>query len=735
MIIVSNRLPFTITHERGELKFSESVGGLATGLRTFLSSLQNSQTGIEEYVWVGWPGSTIEEELREGVRSKALAEHRCLPVFFSEQDFENFYQGFCNKTIWPLFHYFPGIVQYVPEYWEQYRKVNEAFCAALTGLIQPGDIVWIHDYHLLLLPGLLRAHFPDVPIGFFLHIPFPTFELFRLLPGAWRRELLEGMLGANQIGFHTYDYMQDFLRCTLRILGTENNMGEIVLSDRLVRVGSYPMGIDYQRFESAASSPEVAHEREELLKSLGGSRIILSVDRLDYSKGILNRLQGFETLLEQHEEWRGNVTLLVIVVPSRIGVGDYELMKKQIEEVVGRINGRFGGVSWTPIIYQFRSLPFTSLVSIYTVSHIALVTPLRDGMNLIAKEYIASRPDKTGVLILSEMAGAAKELGEAVLVNPNIREEIVQALKEALEMPLDEQVRRNQIMQSRLQRYTVGRWAKDIIQELTGIRRREETLFSNQITAPGRAEIVRKYGRASRRLLFLDYDGTLVGFTRRPVLARPGDEVLAILRKLGEDPRNEVVIVSGRRKSDLQDFLGSLPVGLVAEHGAWMRELGGEWTMLKTLTSDWKPKIIPILEAYSDRFPGSTVEEKDYSLVWHYRGTDPEQGKLTAMELMDDLHRFTANIDLQVLQGKKIIEVRNSGINKGLAALHWFSKGSFEFIMAIGDDSTDEDLFAAMPPDAVSIRVGIGRTQARSSLRTPKDVVNLLGQLAKEQIT
>jgi trehalose 6-phosphate synthase/phosphatase len=732
LIIVSNRLPFTITHEQGELKFTESVGGLATGLRTFLASLPDPKTPVTEHVWVGWPGGTADDTIKTSIRAKALAEYRSFPVFLSEQDIDNFYQGFCNKTIWPLFHSFPGNVRYDREYWNQYKKVNEAFCDALQDLIQAGDLVWIHDYHLMLLPALLRARFPLTPIGFFLHIPFPTFEIFRLLPGTWRREILEGILGANQVGFHTYDYMQDFLRCALRILGYENNMGEVFLNDRLIRVGAFPMGIDFQKFHSAASSPEVAREKDELLRSLGTSKIILSVDRLDYSKGILNRLRGFETLLEESEQWRGAVTLIAVVVPSRIGVEDYELMKKQIEELVGNINGRFGGVGWTPIIYQFRSLPFHSLVAMYAVSRIALVTPLRDGMNLIAKEYVASRPDKTGVLILSEMAGAAKELGEAILINPNYREEIAQALREALEMPEEEQVRRNQIMQNRLRRYTVTRWATDIINELINVTRREETVFANLITPAKRVELLHRYRQAPRRLMFLDYDGTLVSFAKRPSLSHPSEDVLKILRSLGENGRNCVVVISGRRKSELNAWFGSLPVGIVAEHGAWIRENGSEWKMLKPLTADWKPKILPILEGYADRFPGSLVEEKEYSVVWHYRNIDPEQGKLASMELTDDLHRFTANIDLQVLQGHKIIEVRNAGINKGMAAAHWLSKEEYGFVMGIGDDATDEDLFAALPADAYSIRVGIGRTQARLSLRAPKEVLSLLGHLVRE---
>ena len=733
LIIVSNRLPFTIRQEGNELKFEESAGGLASGLNSYVETLRGSKSQFSDYIWVGWPGSTVGDNLRETVRTRIYQEFHSYPVFLSEQDVENFYQGFCNKTIWPLFHYFTGYVKHDNEYWQQYKKVNQAFCDSLAELVQPDDVIWIHDYHLMLLPGLVRERLPDVPVGFFLHIPFPTFEIYRLLPRKCRAEILEGLLGADLIGFHTYDYMQDFLRCVLRILGYEHNMGQIVLHDRIVKAGTFPMGIDYKKFHLAATgSPEVQREKDELLKSLRESRVILSVDRLDYTKGIIHRLEGFETLLDTAPEWRGAVTLLVVVVPSRIGVQDYEHMKRQIEELVGKINGKFGSVHWTPIIYQFRALSFFPLVAMYSISHVALVTPLRDGMNLIAKEYIASRPDQTGVLVLSEMAGAAKELGEAVILNPNNREEISESLREALEMPREEQIRRNPIMQHRLRRYTVVRWASDFTTELLSIQNSQTKLLSKLITPKVREQIVQAYRAGTRRLLLLDYDGTLTPFAKRPGLAKPGAELLKLLARIADDAQNEIVLISGRSRADLQNWFAALPIALVAEHGVWIKEKNGDWRMLKPLHNDWKLKLLPILENYADRVPGSLVEEKEYSLVWHYRSADPELGTLAARELMDDLLTFTANIDVQALLGHKIVEVRSAGVNKGIAAMHWLSQHSFEFILSLGDDWTDEDLFMALPQYAFTIKVGIGRTHAQFHLRDPKEVLQLIGLLANQ---
>ena len=733
IVIVSNRLPFTVVQDGEGIQFNESAGGLATGLRALLTSGQSSLARESEYMWVGWPGNTISEETRDKVRAKALSEYSCCPVFLSEQDVENFYQGFCNETIWPLFHYFPTYARYDDAYWQQYRKVNESFSVTLREAIRPGDKVWIHDYHLMLLPHLLRKVLPDIRIGFFLHIPFPQYEIFRLIPAKWRREILEGLLGADLIGFHTHDYGEYFLRCVQRILGHGHQMGQLVVRDRAVKVGAFPMGVDFRKFHDAATHAEVQREREELRKPLGDSRIVLSVDRQDYSKGILHRLQGFEAMLESNPDWHGKVTLIMLVVPSRIGIADYEGMKKRIEELVGKINGRFGTLSWAPINYQYRSLPFQSLVAMYSMSDVALVTPLRDGMNLVAKEYVASRHDKTGVLVLSEMAGASKELPEAIIINPNNREEIADALKTALEMPREEQMRRNTIMQNRLRRYDVARWAMDFLVELLSTSPVDEASNVKWLEAPVCRALTDHYHRSKRRLLILDYDGTLVPFAAYPEVAKPTLRVLRLLRALADDSRNELVLATGRDRATLDQWFGGVPIALAAEHGAWIKELNRDWRMQQSLPLEWKEKLLPILEMYADRVSGAFVEEKDFSLVWHYRIADPEQGSAAARELTDHLLVFTASVDLQVLRSSKAIEIRKAGINKGAAVQRWLSKNDFDFVLAIGDDLTDEDMFAVLPEWAYSFRVGVNRTHARFRLRNPAEVLEFLADLATHQ--
>jgi trehalose 6-phosphate synthase/phosphatase len=731
LIIVSNRLPFTANVVEEQVQFNESAGGLATGIGAFLDSYKYHFPKSEEHLWVGWPGNTIVEKYHDLVRARSLSDYHAYPVFLSEADMENFYLGFCNKTLWPLFHYFPPYTVYKEEYWQQYKRVNQFFAETLQHIVQEEDLVWIQDYHLLLLPQMLRERFSRTRIGFFLHIPFPSFEVFRLLPLRWRREILEGILGADLIGFHTYEYTQHFLQSVLRVLGLDHYMGQITLPSRIAKVGTYPMGIDFKKFQEASTDLETEAEKQGLRKVLGDSKVILSVDRLDYSKGILNRLQGYELLLESYPEFRGRAVLIMVVVPSRIGVDQYEQMKRQIEEHVGKINGRFGSISWTPILYQFRSLSLYPLAALYSLSDVALVTPLRDGMNLIAKEYVASRTDKTGVLILSEMAGAAKELGEAIIINPNDRMEIATGLKEALEMPLREQTRRIQIMQNRLRRYDVIRWARDFVNDLTAMRDVQEQFGAKLLGQQARERLTRTYAHATNRLLLLDYDGTLTPLVRHPGLAVPSGSILKLLEDLSSDQHSTIVLISGRDRQTLESWFGNIRIALVAEHGFWWKEPGSEWQMLKHVSADWKAQLLPILEQYADRLPGALVEEKEYSIVWHYRAADPEQARSLVTELTDHLVNFTANIDVQVLQGSKVVEVRPAGVSKGLAALRWISTQKRDFILAIGDDWTDEDLFAILPEDAYSIRVGVTSTRARFNLRNVDEVIGLLQPLAR----
>ena len=735
LLIVSNRLPLNGVQKDGKLIFEQSAGGLVSGLSAYLDLLKTTSAQDIEYVWIGWPGITVSDKLQPEVKHVLQGLHAS-PVFLSEEAMEKFYLGFCNKIIWPLFHYFPSYTVYDQDYWFQYRDVNKIFRDAVLEVIQPGDVIWVHDYHLMLLPGLLREKLPQTPIGFFLHIPFPSYELYRLLPAAWGQEILRGLLGANLIGFHTPEYAQYFLRSVLRILGHEHKLGQILSQDHAVKVDTFPMGIDYQRYHSSPTGSEFRQNMQDLEQLLDGFKAVLSVDRLDYSKGISNRLQGYKLFLENNPQWCEQVVLLMIVVPSRVGVEHYQQMKRQIDELVGEINGRFGTLNWTPIIYQYKFLPLDSLLAMYRQSDVALITPLRDGMNLIAKEYVAARTDQTGVLILSEMAGAAKELGEALIINPNNLEAIAEALQRALTMPESEQKMRNQVMQQRLKGYDVVRWSGDFIQELLQVQKgQSQTLPLGQ----HKQTLNTNYQQADKRLLLLDYDGTLVPFTDSPDQAKPDQELLDLLKSLMKAD-TEVVIISGRDRAILETWLGFLNITLVAEHGAWIKRRGEQWSLSKPLVNSWKRQLMPMLEMYVDRLPGSFIEEKEFSLAWHFRQANQELSAACARELMDGLVAFTSNVDIHILQGNKVIEIRNSEVTKGSTGLYLALTDDYDFILAIGDDTTDEDLFAilalehswpgGLAPKTFTIRVGTNKSQASYFLTDYVDVRKILQELA-----
>ncbi len=720
VLIISNRLPVSVEKRKRGLRFEPSIGGLATSLKSFYKSYNS--------IWIGWPGINLEriKEEEQVVEARLLSEG-CHPVFLSQRDIEDYYHGFCNNTIWPLFHYYPPYTIYSKDLWQAYERVNEVFANAVAEVAELGDIIWIHDYHLMLLPRLVRERLPRATIGFFLHIPFPSFEIFRLLP--WRRQILEGLLGADLIGFHTYDYAQHFLNSVHRLLGYEDTMGQITSIDRIIKADVFPIGIDYEEYSSYARDWRVQREISKLREKLGDCKIILSIDRLDYTKGIPQRLEAFSLFLERNPQYKEKLILFLVVVPSRTKVEAYALLKKQIDELVGAINGKYGSIGFTPIQYVYRSLPFHSLIALYNMADIALITPLRDGMNLISKEYIATRTDGKGVLILSETAGAAKELGEAIIINVNNQEEIVQALEEALVMPEEEQIERNRMMQKRLQRYNVTRWADDFIDRLLCARKLQSQMEAKSLNHETKMKLVSDFQESNQRLMLLDYDGTLVPFSGKPERARPSDEIIKLLGELTKSPKNEVVLISGRDKGTMEKWFGGLSAGLVAEHGVWTKEKGKEWEMIETLSSDWKGEVRPILELYVDRTPGSFVEEKEFSLAWHYRKVGHRLGDMRARELTNDLLNLTANLNLQVLEGSKVVEVKNAGVNKGRAALPWISKKTWDFILAVGDDLTDEDIFKVLPATAWSIKVRFSASAARFNLTSPNQVRALLEEM------
>ncbi len=730
--IVSNRLPVSISQSDDDFELVPSVGGLATGMRSIYKEYGGK--------WIGWPGIAADEITESETKKidEKLVEESCLAVHLTKEEINLYYEGFSNNVIWPLFHYFAQFIEYKSEYWEAYKKVNQKFADKTLEVLNDGDTIWIHDYQLLLVPEMIKSKKPDVTVGFFLHIPFPSFEVFRILP--WRKELIKGMLGADLVGFHTYDYERHFFSSVRRLFGYEVSFNQIHVENRIIMGDALPMGIDYGKFmemsralfqKTLPQKSELHRELEKYFLVSPNRKLVLSIDRLDYTKGIPNRLRAFEHFLERYPEFRNQVTLIMLVVPSRSEVDQYKLLRSEVDELVGRINGRFGGVNYTPIWYFYRSLPFESLIELYSNSDVALITPVRDGMNLVAKEYIASRVNQTGVIVLSEMAGAAKEMGEAIIINPNNEPEIAEAIHQALIMPVEEQRERMKMLQRRISRYNVFKWAGEFVKALRKIEAIQHKFLAKRITASVTQDLVYQFKNAERRAIFLDYDGTLVGFKNDPQAAKPDQELHDLLTKLEDDARNVVTIISGRDRDTLEGWLGHHQVNLIVEHGVWLKNLGEDWQMLDNINSHWKPDIRPLLESFVDRTPGTFIEEKNYSLVWHYRRAEPEQGDLRANELKEELLTLTANHNLEIMEGNKVIEVKAGGVNKGLAAMRFLKDQQFDCIVAIGDDWTDEYMFRELPKSAITIKVGLKNTEADYKLESVSSVREFLKSLGE----
>ena len=726
-IIISNRLPVQLQISNGTITAVPSVGGLATGMKSVHSG--------GDSLWIGWSGLT-DEEIPKKLAPKidqALAEHGSSKVNLNEAEVDGFYYGFSNRTIWPLFHYFLEYSEFELESWNVYKAVNQKFADAILEKSDDDDTIWVHDYQLMLVPQMVREKRPNISIGFFLHIPFPSFEIFRTLP--WREEVLQGLLGADLIGFHTYDYERHFLSSVRRLLGLEVSFNDIYLGNRIIKVDSFPMGIDYKKFSDAAKEHEknTTAQQSDLQqrlnnhkKSTPDAKLILSIDRLDYSKGIAKRLNAFEYFLNKYPQYKEKVRLIILAVPSRSNVPQYQLLKKEIDELVGRINGDFSTVSWTPIWYFYRSVPFENLIDLYTSSDIAWLTPLRDGMNLVAKEYIATRTDKSGVLILSEMAGSANEMNESLLINPNNFEQTADALYEAINMPLDEQKTRNAQLQKRLERYNVEKWANDFMSSLKAQKDRDAAYVSKRLTEHRLNAVLDDFKKAKKRLLFLDYDGTLSGFHVDPQKAGPDEELYALLDALNNSENTEVYLVSGRDKDTFAKWFLPKKYNMIVEHGVWISKHGEDFRMLENVKNDWMEKIRPVLESFVDRTPGSFIEEKNFSLAWHYRKTDPDFGNLRANELNTVLTSLIANDDLSILNGNKVMEIKSSNVNKGRATMRVLGEDDYDFVFAIGDDWTDEFMFQELPESTVTVKVGRQKTHAKYFIDDIKYVRSML---------
>lgn len=731
LVIAAYRLPFKINKTKKGYKAIQNSGGLVSAILALSENFKENNKSLKKnkVVWAG-----IADDLPGDISYDSFENESfdILPVSIPKKVNDLFYGGFCNDLIWPLFHYFPSYAVFNNDYFKAYEEANLKFCEELVKAIKPGDFVWIHDYQLMLLPEMIRQRMPNTTIGFFLHIPFPSFEMFRLLPRHWRETIVNGLLGADLIGFHTHDYTQNFIKSVKRTTGFECHQNIIYTPNKLVKADAFPIGIDYDKFHNACLKKHVLVEKQKLKKHLTTYKLVFSVDRLDYSKGLLLKLKGYETFLLSYPEWRSNVVFNMVVVPSRDNIAKYKKMKKDIESTVGRINGRFSSLSWQPIIYQYKSLTFNELVALYDLSDVGLITPLRDGMNLVAKEYVACQVENKGVLILSEMAGAAAELNEALIINPVDDTEMAEAIFNALEMTPEDKSIRLERMKNRISQYNVFTWAFDFFDQTYDTKEQQKLMSVKFINKEISSRIVADYQKANNRIIFLDYDGTLVPFAKYPELAIINKDTLAIINQLANDPKNQVVIISGRDKEFLERQFVGVNVNLVAEHGYYIKKGAGKWKATIDTDEQWKEAVLPIMNEYVSRCNGTFIEEKTGSIAWHYRNAESDFAQLRLHELRDDLSEIIRHkTDFEILEGHKVLEVKSGKYDKGQAANALLARDQYDFILAAGDDKTDEFLFKALPTSAYTIRVGLSPSFAKYNVADITVLMLLTGALTE----
>jgi trehalose 6-phosphate synthase/phosphatase len=716
LINVSNRLPVAI--KNGEM--TKSSGGL-------VAALEGLPKDDYEQKWIGWPGAEISDKKEQKHIARKLAdEYACVPVFLGKEEAAGFYEGFSNSSIWPLLHYLPNYLRYEPEWWADYQKVNQTFAEKVLEVAKDGDLVWVHDYQLMLLPAILRAAAPSLRIGFFLHTPFPAPQVFRFHPRC--RELVAGMLGANRIGFHAFNYLRHFSGAVGRLLRIETELTEVSRDGHTTALGVYPIGINAPKFEQTMDSEEFRQRRDEFQRAHEGKRLVISVERMDYTKGILHRLEAIDDFLAKWEQI-DNIRFIFVSVPSREGIEEYQHLLEEVESRIGQLNGKYATLLNSPIHFIHGSIPFVDLCALYALADVALVTPLIDGMNLVAKEFIACQRENAGLLILSEFAGAAEELFNALFVNPYDSDAVAATLIDALGRPVEQRRSGIQAMRERVIRYDAQHWARSFIEDLA--------LDSADDTGTGKTNIKEASDQIRRAIesgekiaLFLDYDGTLREIEVEPSAATPNLAIETLLRRLEQQPNLDITILSGRSETDLEAFFGGFSFRLIAEHGASWRQPGKKSWERAHQKYAWKDKLLPILRVYEQATPGSMVEEKPSAIVWHYRKADEEFGGWKANRLNQELSALVANQPIKVRHGKKMVEVNAAEINKAAAVARVLEKlPEYGLAICAGDDLTDEGMFELTLPRLLTIKVGPGPTQARFRMADPAAFRQFLGDL------
>jgi trehalose 6-phosphate synthase/phosphatase len=730
ILIVSNRLPITVSeNDQGELEIKHSSGGLVAGLREIHDNADS--------LWIGYLGASQKNKLEKKM-SDSLKKERLATVDIPKKLYSNYYNGYANGVLWPLFHNFLATMSISVEYWDAYVKVNRLFADMILEHATDESYVWVHDYQLMLLPKFLKEQKPDLKIAYFHHIPFPSSEIFRALPS--RQDLVRGLLGADYIGFHTYDYARHFLQSVQRLVGIQTKVNEVIYQDRPIKVAPHPLGVDFRTIAGMAEGIEFTDNPEGPLSAKEHIRF-LGIDRLDYTKGLPERLQAFREFLKSYPEYVGKTTLTQICVPSRQDIGSYNKIRASVERLVGKINGEFSKPNYTPVQYIFRSQPMEEVVRLYKTSDVVLVTPLRDGLNLVCKEFVAAKDQNDGCVILSEFAGAAAEMGEALQINPYDIHQMARAMKQAVEMPKEERQRRMKALRDRVKHNDNIAWANNFLK--SWVKHFEESVFESiRLDRATRQALFQALYYKKRIFIFIDYDGTLTPIVARPELATPDKQVNEMITSLSGLANIVPVIVTGRPRDFCQQYLGAYPINIVAEHGSFIREKdSGEWVQPIQMPLEefekFRPDILKLLKMYVESVPGSHIEEKETCIVWHYREAEQKFATSQAQALGESLQQMLAETSLSVYHGKKSLEIRQTTAHKGFGVEYFLEKESWDptedALITIGDDSTDEDMHRMHSKENISIHIGRPNAFSKYYLESPEDLYDFISRFARSR--
>ncbi|KAK4728297.1 hypothetical protein R3W88_021285 [Solanum pinnatisectum] len=781
MIIVGNQLPLR-AHRRND---GEEGWNFSWDEDSLLLQLKDGLGEDVEVLYVGSLKEEIDPSQQDDVAQTLLETFKCVPAFIPPELFSKFYHGFCKQHLWPLFHYMLPLSpdlggRFDRSLWQAYVSVNKIFADKVMEVINPDDdFVWVHDYHLMVLPTFLRKRFNRVKLGFFLHSPFPSSEIYRTLPV--RDEILRALLNSDLIGFHTFDYARHFLSCCSRMLGIsyQSKRGYIGLEyyGRTVSIKILPVGIHMVQLQSVLDLPETETRVAELRDKFHGQTVLLGVDDMDIFKGISLKLLAFELLLSQHPDQRGKLVLVQIANPARGRGKDVQEVQAETYATVKRINQKFGRTGYEPVILVDKPLQFYERIAYYAVAECCLVTAVRDGMNLIPYEYVICRQGtekldatlglnptapKKSMLVVSEFIGCSPSLSGAIRVNPWNIDAVSEAMDSALIVSEAEKQMRHEKHYKYVCTHDVAYWAQSFLQDLERacrdhVRRRcwgigfglgfRVVALDPSFRKLSVEHIVSAYKRTKHRAILLDYDGTMT--VRNSISKGPNAEVISILNNLCRDPKNIVFIVSGKDTKTLTQWFSSCEtLGLAAEHGYFVRpNHDAKWeTCVAVVDFYWKQIAEPVMSLYTETTDGSFIDSKESTLVWNYQYADPDFGSCQAKELLDHLESVLANEPVTVKSGQNIVEVKPQGVNKGLVAERLLEtmqkKGTVpDFVLCIGDDRSDEDMFevimsavasASLSPIAEVFACTVGQkpSKAKYYLEDTTEILRMLQGLA-----